>query len=147
MKSDRAANSWAYVEFPYDLKELYGKGNLVPVIIRFDDQTYRGSVAKMGGKYPMLLIKKDILDKLGKTVGEDVLVTVTLDESPRVVEIPDELKAQFVQNKSAKEAYEKMAYSHRREFSEWISSAKKVDTREERAKKAIEMILSKQKRS
>jgi hypothetical protein len=67
-QSERHTNSWAWVEFPYDLKELYGLGNLVPAVMTFDGLSYRGSIAKMGGAHPMLLIKRDILAKLNSRV-------------------------------------------------------------------------------
>jgi hypothetical protein len=42
-------NSSAWIEFPYDLKETYGVGNLVPFKAIFDGKiTYSGSLAKMG---------------------------------------------------------------------------------------------------
>jgi hypothetical protein len=88
LQSDRAVNSATWVEFPYDLKELYGIGNLVPAIITFDQISYSGSITKMGGEFPMLLIRRDILSKLGKKKGDEVSVTVTLDDKPREVIVP-----------------------------------------------------------
>ena len=53
------ANSSAWIEFPYDLKETYGVGNLVPFKATFDGQVkYRGSLAKMGGTGAMILLRK-----------------------------------------------------------------------------------------
>jgi hypothetical protein len=145
LQSDRVTNSWAWIKFPYDLKELYGIGNLVPAIMSFDGIEYRGSIAKMGGPYPMLLIKRDILSKLGKKKGDKVLVIVTLDDKPREVVIPAELKNRLQKNPKAKELYLKLAYTHRKEFASWVESAKQAETRERRADKAIDMILAKQK--
>ena len=59
------AGEAAWIVFPYDLKETYGIGNLVPVVATFDGIEYRGSIAKMGPE-PMLLIRKDVRAKLGK---------------------------------------------------------------------------------
>ena len=39
----------AYIEVPYDIKELFGKGCLL-VNAAFDGIPYRGQVVKMGGK-------------------------------------------------------------------------------------------------
>ena len=41
----------------------------------------------------------------------------------------------------AKELYEKMSYTHRKEYIRWIEEAKKEETRERRKIKMIEMIL------
>ena len=141
----RGTSSW--IDFPYDLKELYGIGNLVPAIITFDDIEYRGSIAKMGGTYPMLLIRNDILGKLGKKKGDSIRITVTLDDKPREVIIPSELMAQFKTHADAKAMYDKMAYSHRKEYARWVDEAKQVETKQRRAEKAIAMLLENRKLS
>jgi hypothetical protein len=143
IQSGRVANSWAWVDFPYDLKELYGKGNLVPVIVHFDDITYQGSIAKMNGKQPRLLIKRDILAQLGKSRGDSVTITVTLDDKPRTVDVPVELQKSLDQNVAAKRLFEKLAYTHRKEYARWVDSAKQQTTKDRRASQAIEMILKK----
>ena len=145
MQSDRAANSWAWVEFPYDLKELYGVGNLVPAIITFDGISYSGSITKMGGPYPMLLIKRDILARLAKRKGDKVSVTVTLDDKPRVVEVPPELQRALDANPIAKQIYGELAYTHRKEFANWVAEAKQAETKQRRTAKAVDMILAKSK--
>src|SRR5580692_1479318 len=78
------ANSSAYIEFPYDLKETYGVGNLVPFKATFDGRvSYCGSLAKMGGPRAMLLLRKDVRAELGKEPGQSVEVVVELDDKPR----------------------------------------------------------------
>jgi len=144
-QSDRSTNSWAWIEFPYDLKELYGIGNLVPAIMNFDSIEYKGSIAKMGGKYPMLLIRRDILALLNKKKGDSVHVVVTLDDKPREIEVPPELKRLLSKHPEAKEYYESLTYTHQKEYAQWIGSAKKPETRERRVNKAIEMMLDKKK--
>ncbi len=123
--------------FPYDLKETYGKGNLVPVVATFDGIEYRGSIAKMGPE-PLLLIRKAI--RLGKGAGDEVLVTVTLDASRREVEVPADLETALNGHPKSREKFEKLSYSHRREYVQWIDDAKRKETRETRVAKAIEML-------
>lgn len=142
VQSDRYANSSAWIEFPYDLKELYGIGNLVPAVMSFDGIEYRGSIAKMGGNSPMLLIKRDILSRLDKKKGDQVAVSVTLDDQPREVIIPIELKECFKGSPEAKSIYKKLAYTHRKEYAQWVGNAKQVETRIRRANKAIQMIIA-----
>jgi hypothetical protein len=142
VQSDNVTNSWAWVEFPYDLREQYGKGNLVPVIMTFDGISYRGSITRMRGK-SMLLIKRDILNRLSKKKGDSVEVTVTLDDAPRKVDIPQELQDVLNKSTEAKARFEKLAYTHRKEYARWVESAKQQATRENRAKRTIEMIQEK----
>jgi hypothetical protein len=138
--------SGAWIDFPYDLKTTYGKGNLVPVKITFDNRIeYRGSLAKMGRESAMVLIKKDIHEELGKKAGDLIQVKVELDEAPREVELHPEFASALTHHPEAKANYEAMAYTHRKEYARWVMEAKRDETRRERITKAIQMISQKQK--
>lgn len=71
----------AYVEFPYDIKEIFGKGR-VKVRAAFDGEPYEGSIVNMGVKNLdgsvcyIIGIRKDIRAKIGKQVGDAVWVTI-----------------------------------------------------------------------
>jgi uncharacterized protein YdeI (YjbR/CyaY-like superfamily) len=58
------------------------------------------------------------------------------------LEIPTELQALFRirVNAAARKAFEALPPSHRREYVEWIASAKKDETRERRAASTIERL-------
>lgn len=55
----------AYVEVPYDIKALYGKGRLL-VNATFDGVPYRGQVVKMGTPCYIIGITKAIRKAIGK---------------------------------------------------------------------------------
>ncbi len=65
----------AYVEIPFDVKEVFGKGR-VPVLATFDGEPYRGSVVRMGTPGHIIGIRKDIRAKIGKQPGDTVRVTL-----------------------------------------------------------------------
>nr|WP_262901729.1 YdeI/OmpD-associated family protein [Chryseobacterium sp. OSA05B] len=59
----------------------------------------------------------------------------------RRVEIADDIASVFNENPDAKSLFDKMSYTHRKEYIRWIEEAKKPETREKRKIKMIEMIL------
>ncbi len=71
----------AYVEFPHDLREEFGRGR-VKVLAAFDGVLYAGSIVNMGitkadGSVCYILgLRKDIRAKLGKGPGDMVHVAV-----------------------------------------------------------------------
>lgn len=65
----------AYVEFPYDVKEEFGKGR-VKVHATFDGEPYDGSVVRMGTPGHIIGLRKDIRAKIGKQPGDIVHVTI-----------------------------------------------------------------------
>ena len=142
-RNGEAGNSSAYIDFPYDLKQTFGVGNLVPFKATFDNRvTYKGSLAKMSGESAMLLLRKDVRAELGKEPGESVEVIVELDDSPREVIIPNDVKL-ALETADLLETFESLAYSRRREYVEDIRDAKKLETRLARIEKMFEQLVKK----
>ncbi|MCI8731621.1 MAG: DUF1905 domain-containing protein [Lachnospiraceae bacterium] len=67
----------AYVEVPYDIKKLFGKGRLL-VNAAFDGIPYRGQVVKMGTPCYIIGVTKQIRRQIGKDFGD--IVEVVLQE-------------------------------------------------------------------
>jgi hypothetical protein len=65
----------AYVEFPYDVKNEFGKGR-VKVHAVFDGVEYGGSLVRMGTPVHIIGLKKDIRAKIGKQAGDTVHVII-----------------------------------------------------------------------
>lgn len=64
----------AYVEVPFDIKALFGKGRL-SVHATFDGVPYDGQIVKMGMPCYIIGVRKDIRKQIGKTFGDTVKVT------------------------------------------------------------------------
>jgi uncharacterized protein YdeI (YjbR/CyaY-like superfamily) len=63
-----------------------------------------------------------------------------IDDEPRTIEVPADLEQAMAGNEKAKAAFEKLSYTHRREYVEWILEAKKADTRARRIARTIEAL-------
>ncbi len=129
-----------HIEFPYDLKETFGVGNLVPYTVTFDGRVkYQGSLAKMGGPKAMIMLRKDVQAELGKEAGEKVAVVVELDDKPREVIVPPDLK-KALEKSGQSEKFVHLAYTHRKEYVRWVEEAKKPETRVNRIEKTCVML-------
>ena len=132
----------AFINFPFDTFELFGKKGQIKVKVLFDDKIeYRGSLAKMKSDCHLLGLTQEVRKQLEKTFGDLVDVKLWEDNEERVVIVPDDVKELLDQNKKAKEFYDKMSYTHKKEYIRWIEEAKKEETRERRKIKMIEMLL------
>lgn len=139
-----AGGGGAFVEVPFDVEAAFGsKKPKVKAII--ESVPYRGTLVRMGSECHMLIILKGIREKIGKTFGDEITVTVEPDIEPRVIEVPAELKKVFKAEKEAKAFFEKLSYTHQKEYVNWINEAKREETRQNRITKTIEM-LKKDKR-
>ena len=65
----------AYVEFPYDVREEFGRGR-VKVHATFDGVPYDGSLVRMGTPGHIIGVRKDIRAAVRKQPGDTVHVTV-----------------------------------------------------------------------
>lgn len=133
----------AFIKFPFSTEEIFGKKGQVKIKVLLDEKVnYRGSLAKMKSDFHLLGLTQDVRKQLGKSFGDSVSVKLWEDKEERVVEIPSDILEVFKQNQQAYELYEKMSYTHRKEYIRWITDAKKPETRENRKLKMIEMILA-----
>ena len=63
----------AYVEFPYDVRQEFGKGR-VKVHVTFDGEPYDGLLCRMGTPGHIIGIRKDIRAKIRKQLCDQVHV-------------------------------------------------------------------------
>lgn len=65
----------AYIDFPYDVREEFGKGR-VKVHATFDGESYDGSLVRMKTPNHIIGLRKDIREKIGKQPGDRIKVTI-----------------------------------------------------------------------
>jgi uncharacterized protein YdeI (YjbR/CyaY-like superfamily) len=74
--------------------------------------------------------------------GETVVVELDPDREPRSVTVPDDLSAALAAGPAAaRERFEALSFSHRREYVEWIEEAKRTETRSRRIAGALERLV------
>lgn len=82
IQASEVSKGGAFVEFPYDIRNEFGKGR-VKVHATFDGINYDGSIVNMGLKREdgsicyILGILKSIRKQLKKDIGDTVSVTVS----------------------------------------------------------------------
>lgn len=139
-----AGGGGAFVEVPFDVEATFGsKRPKVKALI--EGVPYRGTLVRMGSENHILIILKGIREQVGKTFGDEIKVSVEADAEARVAAVPAELKRVFKSDKEAKSAFEKLSYSHQKEYVKWIEEAKKAETRARRVEQAIQLLKEKQK--
>jgi hypothetical protein len=127
------------VEVPFDVEKAFGsKRPRVKAVI--EGVPYRGTLTRMGTDCHILGIRKDIREQIGRTFGDEITITVEPDADPRLIEVPAELKKAFQTEKEAKALFQKLSYTHQKEYVTWINEAKREETRLNRIAKTIEML-------
>lgn len=125
----------AYVPFPYDAKAEFGKGK-IPMQCTIDGEPYRGTMIKYGTPFHIIPLLKAIREKIKKDIGDTVSVWLIEDKEERVVEVPEAFRKLLKKNK-LEALFDKMSFTHKKEYVVWINDAKKEETRISRMEKAI----------
>ncbi|WP_328996636.1 YdeI/OmpD-associated family protein [Kribbella sp. NBC_01245] len=134
------AGGGAFVAVPPQVIDALGGGGRIPVRATFDGVPYTGSIVSMGGT-KCLGVLKQIRTELGKEPGDPVTVSVERDTSERTVDVPDDLSAALTEA-GAREAFDRLSFSHRREHVTAIEEAKRPETRARRIANAVRMVTS-----
>ena len=125
------------IEVPFDPKDVWGKTR-VPVKATVNGYTYRTTIAKMGGRF-LMPFAKEHRDASGIAAGDTIEVTLVEDTAERTVDVPDDFAAALKKAK-LRDAFDRLAYTHRKEHVRAIEEAKKPETRARRIEKALGMI-------
>lgn len=123
--------------FPFDIEKTFG-AKRVPVKVWINEVYYLSTIVKMGGKY-CLGVPKKVRDEAKIKANELITVTIRRDRDKRSVEIPDDF-AKALKENDLSEKFNRMSYTHRKEYVNSIVEAKKAETRIRRIEKACEMI-------
>jgi hypothetical protein len=134
----------ALVRLPADTAERFGTRARFPVRATFNGVAYRGSTMPTGDGTFCLGLTKAVRAAAGVAPDDPVQVTVERDTGERTVEVPADLAAALAGHPEGARRFEAMSYTHRREYVEWIESAKRADTRARRVAKAVAMIAGDQ---
>ncbi len=64
------------------------------------------------------------------------------DSKTKTIRLPEDIETALSKNKPAKENFDALAFSHRREYIEWVVTAKQGDTRSKRIAGMIDKLLT-----
>jgi Bacteriocin-protection, YdeI or OmpD-Associated/Domain of unknown function (DUF1905) len=121
---------------PDDAIEQLGAGRRPPVIVNVNGYEYRNTVGVMGGKH-MISISAAIRKETGLKGGDPIHVVLTVADTPREVNVPDDLAAALAAQPEAKAFFEKLSNSLQRYHVDNVNGAKTAETRQRRIEKAI----------
>ncbi|MGI9114391.1 MAG: YdeI/OmpD-associated family protein [Chthoniobacterales bacterium] len=136
-------NAWCFIAMPFDAAKLWGTRGRIAVKGTINGFPYRTNIQPMEGRH-LLTFNKQLQAGAKAKVGDTISVVMERDLEERTVEVPRELAIAFRRNKRARTLWDKLAFTHRKEFAQWIGGGKQEETRKRRAAKALTMILEKE---
>src|SRR3954451_20526353 len=130
-----AAGNNTGIVVPDAVVDALGAGKWPPVLVDVNGYQYRSTVAVMGGEH-MISISAAIRKDAGLQGGDPIRVTLTLADSPREVNVPDDLAAALAADEKAAAFFATLSNSMQRYHVGNINAAKSAETRQRRIEKA-----------
>jgi hypothetical protein len=124
------------LQIPNDIVAALASGKRPAVCIVIGGHTYRTTVASRGGRF-LVPLSAENRAAAGVTAGEDVVVDIEVDTTPREVSVPPDLADALARDSTAQRFFDDLSYTHRKEWVRWIEEAKKRETRRARIAKAM----------
>jgi hypothetical protein len=135
--------AWTFLEIPFSVEREFGTKARVAVAGTMNGFAFQNSLMPNGDGTHSMMVSKALQVGAKAAAGDIVTVAIAVDRSERVVNVPPELTKALSTNKAAAAAFKALSYSHRKEYAEWIASAKREETRVSRAEKSIAMVIAK----
>ncbi|HUA16213.1 MAG TPA: YdeI/OmpD-associated family protein [Verrucomicrobiae bacterium] len=126
---------------PFDVPATFGTRARVPVRGTINGYPFRSSLMPMGGGYCMA-VNQTMREGAGVRVGDEVEIVMERDAEERTVEAPSELKKELARNKKAKERWQLLAFTVKKEIANAISGAKQEETKKRRLAKVMGVLES-----
>ena len=127
-----------FIPVPFDPKTVFGRVR-APVKVTLNGYTYRSTIAAMGGVTGIPL-RKSNREAAGLNGDETLTVKLELDTEVREVRVPADLERELQASKAAREKWQTLSYTHKREHVEAIEGAKKDETRVRRLANTMRML-------
>lgn len=135
---------WAYAAIPEVLQDKHAPFGWVKVKGQIDDFEIKNyKLMPMGNGKLFLPVKAEIRKKIGKEEGDWINVVLFADNAP--TEIPEELLLCLRDDPAAYKTFLSYTDGQRKEFIDWIYSAKTDQTKVERIAETLRKLAKKNK--
>jgi len=124
------------IRVPDEVVAALDAGKRPPVNVTVNGHTYRSTIGARGGSF-MIPVSAEHRAAAGIAAGDEIDVEVEVDTEPREVTVPDDFGAALGRAPAARAAYDKLSYSHQRQWVLSIEDAKTPETRQRRIDKAV----------
>jgi hypothetical protein len=128
-----------FIEVPQEVVAALGPKKRPPVRVTINGFPYRSTISVYGGR-SYLPVRKEIREGARVQKGDTVTVILELDDAPRVVDVPGDMASALGGDAEASAAFDRLPYTHRKEYVEWIDGAKREETRQRRIAQALERL-------
>jgi hypothetical protein len=135
---ERVQKTATMFRVPFDLGEAFGRAR-PPVKVTIRSHTWRTTPGVYDG-VGYIVVNRAVKAATGVEAGDRVRVRMELDTEPRKVDVPADLQRALGPKTTV--AFDKLSFTHQREYVEWVEEAKRPETRERRIAATVERVAA-----
>jgi uncharacterized protein YdeI (YjbR/CyaY-like superfamily) len=136
LESDQGA---CFIRVPPEVLTTLGQRKRAPVKVTINATSFRTTIAVYGGK-SYVGVRREIREAAGVTAGDRLTVGLEYDAELRTVDLPDALRVTLEGDSKAAAAFERLSYTRKKEFVEWLMGAKQPETQRRRLAQVMAML-------
>ncbi len=125
------------LEIPPGVVDALGGGKRPRVVVTLGHHTWHTRVAIMRGR-DLVGLSNANRAAAGVAVGDEVTVSLELDDEPVTVTEPDDVAAALDASPAARDAFDRLTVSRRKQHVRVVEQAKRADTRAKRVAALVE---------
>lgn len=129
--------AWYFIEFPHDVKELFGTRGAVRVKGTIDRLEIDRALMPTKSGFHVIALSKEMRKALKVHEGDKVQVHIWRNEEPDDLELPEELVQTMELIPELEAAWASISIGRRRGICHWINSGRTVETRAKRVAEVL----------
>ena len=137
---NHGGNSWHYLIVPREASDRLGTRARVPIRGTVNGVEFRNSLLPDGKGGFTLVVNGELRSAASVQKGDWVKVDADVDTAPRIVRVPPDLRAALTKSPAAREFFRTLSYSHQKEYVDWLTGAKRPETRIRRVRGMVEKL-------
>jgi Bacteriocin-protection, YdeI or OmpD-Associated/Domain of unknown function (DUF1905) len=138
--------SWAFLVLPKAASAKLPTRSMTTIEGTINDHAFRATLAPDGQQSHWLQVTKTLLEAAGAVVGDNVTLEITPAGKEPEPRVPADLRKALAATPKALEVWSDITPVARRDWIQWITSAKRSETRVRRISNACEMLAAGKRR-
>ncbi|QDH71815.1 YdeI/OmpD-associated family protein [Marilutibacter alkalisoli] len=138
--------TWAFFVLPKDASAKLPARGMTTVDGTLDGHAFQATLEPDGQGSHWLKVTKAMREAAGASIGDTLTLEMTPAEKQAEPSVPADLRKALAADPAAKALWSEITTVARRDWIQWITSAKKAETRERRVASACDMLASGKRR-
>ncbi len=140
VKLETVGRGGVFFTLPRKESVKFGVRGRVPVTGSLNGYKFRSSIFPTGDGAHFMAVNREVRAGAGVAVGDRVKVAMELDTKPRTVALAPDVNKALSKSKAVRASFDKLSYTHRKEYVEWIEAAKRQETRACRIEEVVKRL-------